>query len=70
MRDSPLALMIGYAELVSRAREAQALTANSTAIAAAAALFVALLLVLQLAAALMAREWRRRTGAPTRVDVA
>jgi polar amino acid transport system permease protein len=70
VRDSPLALMIGYAELLTRAREAQALTANSTAIAATAVVFIALLLGLQMAAALMARRWRRRTGTPARVGVA
>lgn len=66
VRDSPLALMIGYAELLSRAREAQALTANSTAIAAAAGIFIVLLLALQLAAAALARAWRRRVGMPAR----
>jgi polar amino acid transport system permease protein len=70
VRDSPLALMIGYAELLARAREAQALTGNSTAIAATAVVFIALLLALQLTAALLAREWRRRTGTPARVGVA
>lgn len=69
VRDSPLALMIGYAELLSRAREAQALTANSTALAATAAVYVTLLLALQGAAALMARAWRRRTGTAARVGV-
>lgn len=70
VRDSPLALMIGYAELLTRAREAQALTANSTAIAATAVVFIVLLLGLQMAAALMARRWRFRTGTPARVGVA
>jgi len=70
VRDSPLALMIGYAELVSRAREAQALTANSTAIAAAAVIFLVVLLALQFAAAWLAREWRRRTGTPARAGAA
>lgn len=69
VRDSPLSLMIGYAELLSRAREAQALTANSTAIAATAVVFIVLLLVLQGAAALMARWWRGRTGTPARAGI-
>ena len=62
MRDSPLAMVIGYTELLSRAREAQALTANSTAIAAAGMRVPGLLLVLQAAAAIMARVWRHRTA--------
>ena len=69
VRDSPLALMIGYTELLSRAREAQALTANSTAIAAAGVVYLALLLALQAAAAAMARAWRRRTGTAARVSL-
>jgi len=66
VRDSPLALMIGYPELLSRAREAQALTANSTALAAAGVLYLGLLLALQATAATMARAWRRRTGTTAR----
>jgi polar amino acid transport system permease protein len=67
VRDSPLALMIGYPELLSRAREAQALTANSTAIAAAGVVYLGLLLALQASAAAMARAWRRRTGTAPRI---
>lgn len=59
VRDSPLALMIGYSELLSRAREAQAVTANSTPIVAAGGVYLALLLGLQAGAAAMARLWRR-----------
>ena len=62
VRDSPLALMIGYPELLGRAREAQALTANSTAIAAAGVVYLGLLLALQASAAALARAWRHRTG--------
>jgi polar amino acid transport system permease protein len=67
VRDSPLALVIGYPELLSRARDAQALTANSTALTAASIVFLALLLALQAAAAATARSWRRRTGTAARV---
>lgn len=59
VRDSPLALMIGYSELLSRAREAQAVTANSTPIVAAGGVYLALLLGLQAGAAAMSRRWRR-----------
>jgi polar amino acid transport system permease protein len=69
VRDSPLAMVIGYTELLSRAREAQALTANSTAITAAGCVYLGLLLALQAAAATMARVWRRRTGIEPRIDV-
>ncbi len=69
VRDSPLAMVIGYTELLSRAREAQALTANSTAITAAGCVYLGLLLVLQAAAATMARGWRRRTGIEARIDI-
>lgn len=69
VRDSPLALMIGYTELLSRAREAQALTANSTAITAAGGVFLGLLLLLQAVAAFMTRRWRRKTGITARVDI-
>jgi polar amino acid transport system permease protein len=47
VRDSPLTLVIGYPELLTRAREAQALLADSTPLVAAGLLFLALLLVLQ-----------------------
>ena len=59
VRDSPLALMIGFSELLSRAREAQAVTANSTPIVAAGGVYLALLLVLHAGAAAMPRLWRR-----------
>lgn len=68
VRDSPLALIIGYTELLSRAREAQALTANSTAITAAGAVYLGLLLALQVAAAAMARVWRQRAAIERRID--
>jgi polar amino acid transport system permease protein len=47
VRDSPLTFVIGYPELLTRAREAQGLTANSTPLVAAGVLFLALLLALQ-----------------------
>jgi polar amino acid transport system permease protein len=70
VRDSPLALMIGYTELLSRAREAQALTANSTAITAAGGVYLGLLVALQAVAVAMGRRWRRRTRIEARIDVA
>jgi His/Glu/Gln/Arg/opine family amino acid ABC transporter permease subunit len=62
VRDSPLALMVGYSELLSRAREAQALTANSTAITAAGGVYLGLLVALQASAVAMGR----RVAAPDR----
>ena len=47
VRDSPLTFVVGYPELLTRAREAQNLTANSTPIVAAGAVFLVLLLTLQ-----------------------
>jgi polar amino acid transport system permease protein len=47
VRDSSLAFIIGYAELLSRAREAEALTANATPLFGAAVVYMVLLLGLQ-----------------------
>ena len=69
VRDSPLALMIGFPELLSRAREAQALTANATAITAVGGIYLGLLLLLQAATATMGRAWRRRISVEARVDI-
>jgi polar amino acid transport system permease protein len=47
VRDSPLAFIIGYADLLVRAREAQALTVSATPLVAAGALYLLFLLALQ-----------------------
>jgi polar amino acid transport system permease protein len=47
VRDSPLTFVVGYPELLTRARDAQGLTANSTPLVVAAVMFFALLLTLQ-----------------------
>ncbi|HSF01588.1 MAG TPA: amino acid ABC transporter permease [Solirubrobacterales bacterium] len=63
VRDSPLTFMVGYPELLTRAREAQNLTANSTPIVVAAALFFVLLLALQATCLWGERRARRRVAA-------
>ena len=55
--------MVGYPELLTRAREAQNLTANSTPIVVAAALFFVLLLALQATCLWGERRARRRVAA-------
>lgn len=47
VRDSSLAFFIGYAELLTRAREAQNLFSNSTPILAAAGMYCILMLLMQ-----------------------
>jgi His/Glu/Gln/Arg/opine family amino acid ABC transporter permease subunit len=62
VRDSSLAFIIGYAELLSRAREAQALTGNATPLFAAAIVYMVLLLGLQVVSYRLERQNELRTA--------
>jgi len=57
VRDSPLAFIIGYGDLLVRAREAQALTVSATPLVAAGALYLLFLITLQCVSAWLERRF-------------
>jgi polar amino acid transport system permease protein len=61
VRDSSLAYVVGYADLVTRSRDAQALTANSSPLMVAMLMYLFILLLLQAATDLLERRAARRT---------
>lgn len=62
VRDASLAFVIGYPELLTMAKAAQRLTANSTPIVAAAIMYMVLLLGLQIYSAWIEKHNQIRTG--------